>query len=445
MTSLFNMPSHQSATSSMGVRGNSIETGAAEKTLEGMVWGHGISPVTEGSVLEIASIRQDSGTTETARNTSLCLDTTMKKAIPKVVTAMPIDKHYSEQLRLPHELETIGEPKNFTETSEWKSGNDKQLISNLIRDAYNLKSNGRQLEALKKTTTALELAFKYPEDSSIRSRIYQCRAYISYASNMIEKALYYFAEAEEGSDGPTNLPERLFVMHLMIGMGGDGHSVVFQPDNFYNEVKKWVKADAAEDKKIEQSLEEGFGKYAPHIRVFRDGLKAIFEKGVDTKTSNAILKQAIAKLTKIKEGQSPPEILKCLVPMLRFAQNLELMKKGHIANVVENVSMNLFGLEKNYVKPEQRELQHLDEYLIAMAAENQASHIANTDVTQALDLVNVAINGLEDGIVKGYPVSTHLLEKVKKLRLFLETKKNGDAIPVSSATIRLSGGALSEK
>lgn len=419
MIASFNMPSPQGITSSMEAEKKSKEIGVAEKPLECMVGGHRISPVEEGRVLEIKSTRQGSGTTEATERTLFHCGVIGQKKTPKVASVMPVDGGYSEQLLLPRELEIIGEPRDLLLIAE-KECEDKERrkFFESINKIYELKHVGKLKEAGNQIKTLRGYIESHSDDNVIINRFHQCVAYLLYASNNIRGALDNFARAEKRSEGPVNFPENLFIMHLMLGMGGDGKSRIFQVNDFYEAIKKWVGADVAEDEKIEQLLEEGFGQNASHIKIFRDGIKAVFgKKGVNAKESEVQFKESIAKLTKLKEDQSIPVILKYLVPILNFARNLELTKQGRPYEAAGNSWVDYLGTTESFdnntqrrsrmiMRPSECMLPHLNEYLIAIGAK-----------TLSLGWNNVAVERMRECVNKGYPFSDQLVEKFMKLDL----------------------------
>lgn len=203
----FSMSLCQGTTSPLGIRKKSKETGAVEKTSESMIGGRSVSPIIEGNILANASTRQDSEMTGVAKRALLCRNPTV------AASAEPVYERHSDQLRLPHGLKTIREPKNSTEIPKGEI-EGKQFILNLIHEAYNLTANNRRSEAYCNIFFASRLvSSKYPEDPSMMSRVYQCLAYISSFKN--ERAAFrYFNDAEELARGPTNFPEALFAKNL---------------------------------------------------------------------------------------------------------------------------------------------------------------------------------------------------------------------------------------
>lgn len=406
----FNMSSPQGVTSSMDAGEKSKETCVAEKPLEGMIGKHSVSFAAESSVLAVAFTRKNSSITEAVERTLLCRDMTVQKATSEVASVMPVDESYRERLQLPSELETIGEPKDLVLISERECDNEeRRSFFDSIKNFYELRSSGNlkasKLKELKMHFKGLcAYAKNYPDDHIMANRLYQCMAYFSYALNDIEAALDYFAKAEEKSEGSINFSEKLFIMHLMIGMGGSGDSKVFRISAFHEELKKWVGADEAEDRKIEQLLEAEFGQDAPHIKVFRNGIKAICKyENANAEKFKMEFEQSIDELAKIKKGHPISIILKYSVPMLKFAWNLELMNQGNFGDAMENVWGSYFGISKDKILPERCMLPHLDEFLIAMRSRVIALHWRE-----------MAITKIEEGIAKGYPYSDQLLEYFKK-------------------------------
>lgn len=139
----------------------------------------------------------------------------------------------------------------------------------LIDEVYDLKSSGDLGLANKRMEDVCSYINRHHDDGkALVDRFYQCKAYLSYAARNIDRALSNFKKAEQESKGPINFPEKLFVMHLMLGMSVDGNNNVFRPEEFYEEMKKWVGADKAEDDKIEQLLDIGFKEDACQVKYF---------------------------------------------------------------------------------------------------------------------------------------------------------------------------------
>ena len=123
--------------------------------------------------------------------------------------------------------------------------------------------------------------------------------------------------------------ERLFVMHLMLGMGvdGKGKNEIFQPDDFYNAIQKWLGVNKAENEEIKQSLEKEFGKNAPQVKIFRNGIEEIFKyDDADPKASEARFEQSIDELTKCAEDGTLPEMLVCLVSHVKICKGFKTDK-----------------------------------------------------------------------------------------------------------------------
>ena len=322
--------------------------GSTGKPLEGMVRGRSVSSAVESNFFAIASTRQNAGVTEPALHT-LSHRRALHKLTPKV--------DCSRQLELPSELETIGRQGSFglSLDLEEQDGNNRgrQEVFRSIKAVYELESAGKLEEAKKKSNELSPYLDEYAEESYVVNKLYQCMAYISYASNNIEEALDYFAEAECRSEGFINFPEKLFVMHLMLRMSVDGKNHVFQAEAFYEEMKKWVGADEADDERIKRVLEIGFGENAPQVEIFRNGIKAVFKcRCGDVEAFNTSFEQSISKLTELKKSQSILGILEHSVPMLIFAKNLSLLRQCRFDEVlgsIERIKKSHRTIMDNYI------------------------------------------------------------------------------------------------
>ena len=353
----FSMSSPQGVTSSMDAGEKSKETCVAEKPLEGMIGKHSVSFAAESSVLAVAFTRKNSSITEAVERTLLCRDMTVQKATSEVASVMPVDESYRERLQLPSELETIGRQGSFglSLDLEEQDGNNRgrQEVFRSIKAVYELESAGKLEEAKKKSNELSPYLDEYAEESYVVNKLYQCMAYISYASNNIEEALDYFAEAECRSEGFINFPEKLFVMHLMLRMSVDGKNHVFQAEAFYEEMKKWVGTDEADDERIKRVLEIGFGENAPQVEIFRNGIKAVFKcRCGDVEAFNTSFEQSISKLTELKKSQSILGILEHSVPMLIFAKNLSLLRQCRFDEVlgsIERIKKSHRTIMDNYI------------------------------------------------------------------------------------------------
>lgn len=380
--------------SSLRLDGKSEETGAVENSLKGVFERRRVSSAVEGDALAVAPERRCAGITEVAERTLSCRDTSMQEITSVVASVMSIDGMCSEQLRLPCELETIAEPQGLSrlEELENESGSEKEKFLGLIDEVYDLKSSGDLGLANKRMEDVCSYINRHHDDGkALVDRFYQCKAYLSYAARDIDGALSAFKKAEQESKGPINFPEKLFVMHLMLGMSVDGNNNVFRPEEFYEEMKKWVGADKAEDDKIEQLLDIGFKEDACQVKIFRDCIKAIFEdEGAGTEAADGKFEQAITKLTNFKKSQLISRILEHSVSMLIFARKLKQIKQSDFS-ALNGAKQNFFGVTKGMVQSGSSELPHLDEYLCC-------------EVARKAGFIEDAITRCEECIdEKGYP------------------------------------------
>ena len=376
--------------------GKSKETDARKKLMakECVAGGRSISPAAEeGSVLSTASARHDAGTAgiaEGAGRISLCQEAvqTTQKATSDMASATLINKDGSGRMYLPRELETLALSK-VTKAIDHKVNTSQGLQRMMLATigyAHQLAFAGRLSDAYKYSEQVDQYCQQHPEDQVVSYRSIQYSAYHDYAANVIDHALVFFQNLEMQFKA-IDFVERLFVMHLMLGMGvdGKGKNEIFQPDDFYNAIQKWLGANKAENEEIKQSLEKEFGQNAPQVKIFRNGIEAIFKyDDADPKASEARFEQSIDELTKCAEDGTLPEMLVCLVPMLKFAKGLRLIKQGCLDKAMENIG-----------KDQYTGCSCLDQYL-ACEVERTMGHVDN------------AIKMCRQGIETGYPFSAYL-------------------------------------
>lgn len=124
---------------------------------------------------------------------------------------------------------------------------------------------------------------------------------------------------------------------LGANVAGKERSEVFKPWDFYDEIQKWQLL-FCEDEKIKQLLDTGFGQNAHQVKIFCDGVKAIFkDKSADSEASREKFNQAINKLVKCMEDGTLPEILVFSVPILNFAKSLKLIEESRFDNLMEDI------------------------------------------------------------------------------------------------------------
>lgn len=323
------------------------ETDAGEGLSADMAWGRSSSPAAaQGSFISIASANHDhdAGTTETFRRISSYQDSiqTAQKTTSEMASATPINKVGSERVQLPRELVSIAKSAAVAEINqEEKTANEGQReMLTRIKEAYELTF----ADKLKDGNARLEHVRQYyqqnPDDNLVAYRLHKCEAYHHHAANNIPDALRFFEEASTiPSTSYINLPESLFFMHLMLGanVAGKERSEVFKPWDFYDEIQKWQLL-FCEDEKIKQLLDTGFGQNAHQVKIFCDGVKAIFkDKSADSEASREKFNQAINKLVKCMEDGTLPEILVFSVPILNFAKSLKLIEESRFDNLMEDI------------------------------------------------------------------------------------------------------------
>lgn len=321
------------------------ETDAGEGLSADMAGGRSISPAAaQGSFISIASANHDASTTEAFGRISSCQDNvqTAQKTTSEMAPATPINKDGSERVQLPHELGSIAKSVAVAEINQEEKTADKEQREMLawIKEAYELTFADKLEDGNARLEHVRQYCQQHPDDNLVAYRLDECEAYHHHAANNIPDALRFFEEAcMTPSASYINLPESLFFMHLMLGanVAGKQRSEVFKPWDFYNELQRW-QLGIFGDEKIKQLLDTGFGQNAHQVKIFYDGVEAIFkDDSADSEASREKFNQAINKLVKCMEDGTLPEILVFSVPMLNFAKSLKLIDQSRFDTVMEDI------------------------------------------------------------------------------------------------------------
>ena len=261
----------------------------------------------------------------------------MQKAASGVAPAMPVDRTDSEQTQLQCESEIIDKLKEIEVGPVNKSVNEDrhQATLEVIEKADELRCEGKLKEARK----VLEPALVYYAGHNvpvIGCNSYRSKAYICCAERDVQTALFYFISSSDLTDA-VNFPEELCFLHLMLGIDvidGNGPLLVFQPDNFYEQMEKLL----VNAKKHRGGLSEFMKKVSPGEKAFYDDLKAIFEEeSVDAGASRCFATTGTFEQPLTLHKKIEPFQMSLLVPgrILKFLGNLRLIERGCFDRVIE--------------------------------------------------------------------------------------------------------------
>ena len=330
-------------------KGKETEIGEEPMEMKGMAGGRGISPAAEeGSTLSIASARHDAGMAGIAEAVgciSLCQKTTVQatqQATSEMASATLINRDSSRRIQLPRKLETSVRSRilaTISQAEQDATGDQRKLLM-LIRTACQSVFTNKLADADKPYETASQYLQRHPEDKVVRYSIMQYEIHHMYATNDIDSTLELFQELKINFKDSISFTERLFIMHLMLGMSvdGNGRGEMIDSDKFYDAIKEWLGANKAEDEAIKQSLETEFGQNAHQVKIFRGGIEAIFtEEDADLKESEARFEQSVNELTRYEKDGTLAEILACSVIMLKFAKGLKLIEQYDFDKIMEDV------------------------------------------------------------------------------------------------------------
>ena len=168
----------------------------------------------------------------------------------------------------------------------------------------------------------------------------------------MDGALYYFGQLEELSADYINFSKRLVIINLMLGMDFVEENSVFRPDDFYKELKKLLVVDETEEGGIAQLLETEFGEDAAQVKIFHDGIKAVFEEDIGAEAVSVKFEHSVAELNKCEKEGTLCKLLNYSVPILKFGKNFRLVKEGYFDKALENIE-----------KTESHLFECLDEYI----------------------------------------------------------------------------------
>lgn len=359
----------------------SEKTGTTEKAPEGMAGWRSVSPAANSNTFSAALAEQSAGVTEPAGHTLPCRETA-PKATSEAASAIPVDRTDPAQTRLQHKSEIIN-------NNPGESGDQAQIeimrpiMYNTMVEAGQMVLEGKSEEAEKK----LEPVFNYVKESKdglVIRELFRIKAYMLYYSADICTALAFFRQARKYGSTITDFPEKLLVQQLALARGTDSvKDGEFDPEFFYKEIKEWLSTDEAQEKKLEKTIANSFNENTSQAKIFRDGIKAIFDDE-DILVAEKF-EHVIAELSKPWEDQSKPWILDHLPDMLKFARNLRLIEKGYLQEALEKVTSD----------GEDYESQYLNEYI-------------HCQVLKESGKIDQAIEVCERGLKKGYPFSGYL-------------------------------------
>lgn len=114
---------------------------------------------------------------------------------------------------------------------------------------------------------------------------------------------------------------------------------LFKPDEFYQEIRKWLADDETKNEELDNLLEMEFSTQPPiesisfEIKTFRQAIQAIFKEKNVTAAMSA--EESLAKLVLYKEPKT--SILSYALDILNFAKNLKLVKEGVYNEAIKNI------------------------------------------------------------------------------------------------------------
>ena len=412
MNSASNVSSHQGTTS---LPEKSEGRGSAEKPSEGAVGGRSVSSVADDDMLAIVSAgQQNAGITEESAGRTLSRRDAAQRAPSGVVLTMPVDRTAAVQLRLQRELEIvsnlISELKiSGDQTQPEKPGDQAQtemmsqtmhdVAYSVVSESASLKNINNKLKKKKKLgelSKRLESVFDYIEktgDRDVARDVCRSKAYVLYSSRDVVNELRFLKKIKEFGGPIDNLPESFLFQHLTLGIGVMGLSSkemsdLFQPEDFYDEIKRWLSANETQEKELEELLESGFAEDESQVKIFRNGIKALFEEGVLPAAGE--VERCITELGKLNESKSGSEVLRYSVYILKFAKNLRLIDEGYFDEALENVKRN-----------KEHEFEYLDEYI-------------RCQVLRKTGKIALAVGVCWRCMAKGYPFLNYLQALVKE-------------------------------
>ena len=385
-------------------------TGLTEEPSASRTGRHSVSLAAEGNTLSIASAEQGAGVTETA--TLSHRETVQKeKAASEMAPATSVNRAGSEQTQLQRESETVVKLEKTAANPEGKSVNEDQhqAMLQLIYDADDLMDEYAERNGdgnpLRELDEMLEPVFEYVDkhndDVRVARELYRCKAYALCSDRKAEEALVFFRKSEGLPEDPVNLPERLFIMQLMLGMDIVTDNCAFHPEDFYKELEKWSRIDKTESAKAAQLLKAaletdypGLEVFLDGVKLFRDGARALFEeKNINAEASEVEFEQLFVELARYGDGDQPMSpFLNNLDHMLKFARNLMLIEHGFFDKALESARNNESG-----------KLEHLNNYICCRALEGMR------DIDGAVKMCRLYTSN-------GYPFFSNYLETLESLR-----------------------------
>ena len=377
--------SRQGITLPQEAREKSKETGTTEKVPEGMAGGHSVSPAADSNAFSIAFAGQSAGVTEPAGHTLQCRETA-PKATSEAASTIPVDRTDPAQARLQHKSDIInkpGESGDQTQTEIMRS-----IMYKTMDEAVQLARQEGKLEEAKRKLEPVSLYITESMDEQVTRDLCRITALMLFDNGDIFSALAFFYQSRNHGNTITCFPEKLLVQQLTLARGaGSVKDGEFDPEFFYKEIQRWwLSIDKAKEKKLEQIIENSFNENASQVKIFRDGIKAIFDD--EDILVGEKFEHIIAELSKPWEGQSKPKpwILDHLPDMLKFARNLRLIEKGYLQEALEKVTSD----------SEDYEFQYLNKYIHCQVLKESGN-------------IDQAIEMCKQGLEKGYPFSGCLI------------------------------------
>lgn len=104
---------------------------------------------------------------------------------------------------------------------------------------------------------------------------------------------------------------------------------LFDPEGFYNEIKRWLPVGEAGNDCMEKLLEHEFNnddEPASAVKIFHNAIKAIFAE--EDILAAGKVRDFIGQLDKFQNSKPKTEIMKYAVYLLEFAMNLRLIEQG---------------------------------------------------------------------------------------------------------------------
>lgn len=357
MNPVSNVSSRQSSMHPLEEEKKNRGIASTKKLPKGAAGGRNVSPVVGANVFSASAGRDASVAKSNDRRALLCREPKQQVALKVGSSAIPVDGADTAR------VQSLMNRLSIIDRLLGKTGDKEQMMTPQAREMFGIQCKAIvQLDDDDKLADeTLDPVFEYVEQSGnvlVASSLCECNALILMCREDYVNALNFFKKAREldGNNTISNFSGSMLIQHLMLGIVDASSKIqidLFDPEGFYNEIKRWLPVGEAGNDCMEKLLEHEFNnddEPASAVKIFHNAIKAIFAE--EDILAAGKVRDFIDQLDKFQNSKPKTEIMKYAVYLLEFAMNLRLIEQGRFDEASKNIKLI-----------EDCDVKHLGEYI----------------------------------------------------------------------------------